>query len=62
MEINDLVNLITNSGMSIVIIGYFLYRDWKYNEQLITLMSELKQTLDIFQSEIHRKRGASDED
>lgn len=28
--------------MSVVIIGYFLFRDWKYNGALIELMTELR--------------------
>lgn len=43
--VQQLVELITTNGMSIVIIAYFLWRDYKYNSQLILLMSELKQLI-----------------
>lgn len=43
--IEQIVNLAMNSGMSILITVYFLYRDWKYQGQLIDLMSNISTVL-----------------
>ena len=43
--IEAIVNLAMNSGMSILITVYFLYRDWKYQGQLIDLMSNISTVL-----------------
>ena len=43
--IEAIVNLAMNSGMSILITVYFLYRDWKYQGQLIDLLSNVSTTL-----------------
>ena len=45
MSVSDLAQAVTQNGLATIIIAYFLFRDWKYNEQLLTLMSELKQIL-----------------
>lgn len=44
-NIETIVNLAMNSGMSIMITIYFLYRDWKYQGQLINLMSNVSTVL-----------------
>ena len=44
-NIEQIVNLAMNSGMSIMITIYFLYRDWKYQGQLISLMSNISSVL-----------------
>jgi hypothetical protein len=46
MEIQDTVNLILNSGVSIVVIAYFMYRDYKFIAQLQTTLTTLIDTVD----------------
>ena len=41
----DFVNLIINSSMSVVIIAYFLFKDYKFNEQIVEVLSEVKEVL-----------------
>ena len=43
---NDIVNLIINSGTSIVIIAYFIFRDYKWNQQLIATLTKIETILD----------------
>ena len=43
---NDIVNLIINSSTSVVIIGYFIFRDYKWNNQLIETLTKIETTLD----------------
>ena len=46
MEMQDTVNLILNSGVSIVVIAYFMYRDYKFIGQLQTTLTTLIDTVD----------------
>jgi hypothetical protein len=43
---NDIVNLIINSSTSVVVIAYFIFRDYKWNNQLISTLSKIEQILD----------------
>lgn len=43
----EIVQLITSYGMSVVIIGYFLYKDYKFNESIIDVLSEVRDVLII---------------
>lgn len=43
---NDIVNLIINSSTSVVIIAYFIFRDYKWNQQLISTLTKIEKILD----------------
>ena len=47
MEMNDLVNMILNSSVSIVVIGYFMYRDFKFMGQLQQTLQSLVDTVGV---------------
>lgn len=55
--IETAVNLAMNSGMSILITVYFLYRDWKYQGQLIDLLSNVSTTLASLKDIVEVLRG-----
>ena len=42
MGMEEIVNLATQAGLSVVIILYFLYKDYKFNENIITVLNEVK--------------------
>lgn len=44
-NIEKISNLVMNHGMSVLITCYFLFRDWKYQGQLINLMGNISSTL-----------------
>lgn len=46
LEMNDIVNLIINSSTSVVIIAYFIFRDYKWNNQLISTLTKIEDTLE----------------
>ncbi len=50
---NDLVNLIINSSTSVVIIAYFIFRDYKWNNKLVETLTKIETILD----EINTKKG-----
>ena len=41
----QLVNLIMNNGLSAVLVAYFIYKDYKFNQNIIGVMSEVKEVL-----------------
>lgn len=43
----EIIQLMTSYGMSVVIIGYFLYKDYKFNESIIDVLSEVRDVLII---------------
>lgn len=45
MNINDIVNVIVNNGVAVFIVGYFVYRDYKFNETLVKTLTEITVTL-----------------
>ena len=46
MDIQNIVNLIVNSSVSIVVIAYFMFRDYKFMNQLTTSIQQLVDRLD----------------
>ena len=51
---SDIINLIINSGASVVIIAYFIYKDNKFNDNLVKTLTEIVTTLKDMQSDIER--------
>ena len=58
MDITELVNLCINSGVSIVIITYFILRDWKFNNTLVTTLTSLVNAVDTLKQLISEKEGS----
>ena len=54
---NDIVNLIINSSTSVVIIAYFIFCDYKWNNQLIQTLTKIEKILDDLKDE---KKGDQD--
>ena len=46
LTMNDIVNLIINSSTSVVIIAYFIFIDYKWNNQLISTLTKIEDTLE----------------
>lgn len=49
---NDIVNLIINSGVSVVIVAYFIFKDNKFNNELVKTMTEITVTLKDIQEDL----------
>ena len=47
MNLNDIVNLILNSSLSVVVCGYFMFVNYKFNQQLVKTLSEISTKLEI---------------
>lgn len=46
MDMEAIVNLISNTGVTIVVIGYFIYRDFKFMSTLQDTLTTLVNTVD----------------
>ena len=54
---NDIVNLIINSSTSVVIIAYFIYRDYKWNNKLVESLTKIEILLDDINSRGGKKNA-----
>lgn len=43
----EFVSLIVSNGMSVVIIAYFLFKDYKFNGSITAILSEIKEVLAV---------------
>lgn len=55
MEFSEVVNLITNTGVSIAIIAYFCVRDWKFQDTLQKTLVTLVDSVDALKSLINKE-------
>ena len=49
----NIVNLIVSNGLGVVLVGYFIFKDYKFNEQIINVLGEVKEVLTELKS-FHR--------
>lgn len=45
MAIEELTSLIMNNGLSVVLVGYFIFKDYKFNQQILDVLGEMKEVL-----------------
>ena len=57
INIDNLVQLISNVGMCVVITVYFLVRDWKFQGTIIEALSKLTTVTDNINRTIERLHG-----
>ena len=57
MEIQDLTNLILNSTVSIVVIVYFMFRDYKFMGQLQVTLTSLVDTVSVLNNVVNELRN-----
>jgi len=41
----NIVNLIVSNGLGVVLVGYFIYKDYKFNDSILGVMGEIKEVL-----------------
>ena len=55
MDMEAIVNMIVNSSVSIIVIAYFMYRDFKFMVQLQQALQTLIDTVDCLKDVIGSK-------
>ena len=51
---NDIVDLIVNNGIAVVVVAYFLFRDYKFNDELIKTLTTIQNTLTAVADDVIR--------
>lgn len=49
---NDIVNLIVNNGIAVVVVAYFMIRDYKFNNELIKTMTQIQDNLQMLANKV----------
>ena len=49
---NDLVNLLVNNGIAVVVVAYFMFRDYKFNNELIKTMTSIQDSLQTINNKV----------
>lgn len=57
MEMKEVVNMIQNTGVTAVIIGYFLFRDYKFMGTLKDTLTTLVNTVSTLKEVVQSKGG-----
>ena len=57
MEMKELVNMIQNTGVTVVIIGYFIFRDYKFMGTLKDTLTTLVNTVSTLKEVVQTKGG-----
>lgn len=52
---DEMVNLILNSSVTIVVLAYFMYRDNKFMTRLDTTLQSLVDTVEAFKENIRKE-------
>ena len=55
MEIDSLTTLIVNNGVAVAVIAYFMYRDYRFMDELQRTLQSLVDTVDVLKSVIPTK-------
>lgn len=55
MEIDSLTSLIVNNGAAVAVIAYFMYRDYRFMDELQKTLQSLVDTVDVLKSVISSK-------
>ena len=45
MTLQEIINIISTNGIAVIIVAYFVYKDYKFNSQLVSLMDETNKML-----------------
>lgn len=54
MNMTELINLIVNNGIAVVVVGYFMYTNYKFNLTLTSTLSEISSTLETLTKKIEK--------
>lgn len=57
MSIEEICSLVLNNGLSVVLIGYFIYKDNKFNEHTLNVLGEIKEVLSSLTTSLYALTG-----
>lgn len=50
----NIVNLIVNNGIAVVVVAYFLYTNYKWNEKLVDTLARIDETMSRLSDKIDK--------
>lgn len=50
----NIVNLIVNNGIAVVVVAYFLYTNYKWNEKLVDTLARIDETMSRISTKIDK--------
>lgn len=50
-----IVNMIVNNGVAVAVVCYFLFRDWKFHDNLQVALTTLIETVDTLKELVNSK-------
>lgn len=56
MGLEEITSIIMNNGLSVVLVGYFIFKDYKFNQQILDVLGEMKEVLACLKT-YHAKEG-----
>ena len=51
-SMNDIINLMVNNGIAVVVVAYFMIRDYKFNNELIKTMTQIQDNLNTISNKL----------
>lgn len=54
---DEFVQTMVNNGTAIAVTAYFLFRDYKFNSELIVILTTLKDLVTEMKNDIEKKGG-----
>ena len=45
-NMENIINLIVNNGIAVVVCGYFMYTNYKFNEKLVSTLTAIETRLE----------------
>jgi hypothetical protein len=55
--IEPLVNMCINNGVAVVVVVYFLFRDWKFHDNLQVTLTTLIETVDTLKELVNSRNN-----
>ncbi len=62
MTIEQIVKLVVDNGVTLVVIGYFMYMNFKFNDSLTKTLTTISERLEILEEKVLKMRGNENED
>lgn len=50
----NIINLIVNNGIAVVVCGYFMYTNYKFNDKLVSTLSAMETRLENIEKEVNK--------
>lgn len=61
MTIEQIVKLVVDNGVTLVVIGYFMYMNFKFNDSLTKTLTTISERLEILEEKVLKMRGVENE-